>query len=141
MPLLTAADYPAIRAALDISLTSAELPDLIIGLDMYVGAAQRAIRARDPIAESRTGDDLARVRLAAMLWCAALLVPALPQIASETHGDDTYRRQTSDPLAVALELRGRAEAELAAVLNAGTGSRTPRPFAYTRAARFTIDMD
>jgi len=141
MALLTISDYPAVRAALDISLTSAALPDAIIELDLYAGAATRAIRARDPIAESRTGDDLARVQLAAVLWCAALLVPALPQIASETHGDDTYRRQTSDPLVFATELRGRAEAELAAVLNAGTGSRSPRPFAFTRAARFTTDMD
>lgn len=141
MALITIADYATVRAAIDVSLDAAALPDAVISLDLYAGAAQRAVRARDPQAESRTGDDLARVKLAAALWCAGLLAPALPAISRETHGNDSYQRLTRDPALLGAELISRAEAEIAAVLGSGTGSRPPRPAAVIRPARFTTGME
>lgn len=141
MALLTTADYPAIRAAIDISLDAAALPDAIIGLDLYAGAAQRAVRVRDPQAESRTGEQRAVITLAAVLWCAGLLAPALPAISRETHGNDTYQRLTRDPALLGAELITRAETEIASVVGAGSPSRAPRPAAVIRPARFTTGME
>ena len=84
MSLLTSADYPAIRAALDVHLDSTLLPDSIIALNIYQGAAEMEVKRRDPLAETRTGDDATRVRLAAIYLCAAALAPAIPRLVSQT---------------------------------------------------------
>lgn len=116
MPLLTSTDYPSIRAAIDISLTATDLPDATIALDIFIGAAMREVLSRDPEAESRTGDDLARVKAAAVYLTAARLIVTLPQILRETDLDTTYQRQAVDVAARAAELRALAEAELNEVL-------------------------
>ena len=84
MSLLTSADYPAVRAALDVHLDSTLLPDSIIALNIYQGAAEMEVKRRDPLAETRTGDDATRVRLAAIYLCAAALAPAIPRLVSQT---------------------------------------------------------
>ena len=71
--LLTATHYPAIRAALEVTLTSKELPDAVIALDIYLAAAIAEVLARDPLAESRTGAALTHVTNAGVLICAAQL--------------------------------------------------------------------
>ncbi len=115
MTLLVPADYPAIRAALDVTLTEATLPDSIIELDLYLGAAEREVRASDPDAETRTGEARERVRAAAMLLCAANLAPAIPRIAAEQLADYRYQQQPVDWMKLAAELRERAKAELTAL--------------------------
>lgn len=116
MALLSPTDYPAIRAAIDLSLTATELPDATIALDLYSGAAERWVLARDPDAASRTGTDALRVKEAAVLACAALLLPAIPAIRRETHGDDSYERAIVEPAAAAAGLWSRASAAIDAYL-------------------------
>lgn len=132
MPLLTSADYPSIRAAIDITIGTAELPDAIVALDMYVGAGQRDVLALDPLAESRTGTDLLHAQTAAILFTAARLVGALPQIVKETRADHSYERNRVDTQARAAELRALASAELDAYLDAGDAT-SDRPTFFTTA--------
>jgi hypothetical protein len=121
MPLLTSLEYPSIRAAIDISLDATVLPDSIIGLPIYADAAEQDVLRRDPTAEDRTGVELQHVTNAAIYLCAALLVPAVPQISGETtSGQHSYTRKLVDVDDLAATLRARADAELAAVLTPST---------------------
>jgi len=119
VPLITSANYPAIRAAIDTSLDVVALPDATIALDIYAGAAMRDVLARDPLALSRTGDDLARVTAAAVYFAASRLILALPQIRRENYPEQEYVRQEVDIWAHAAELRSLAEAEISLVLDLG----------------------
>lgn len=130
---LTSAHYPAIRAAIDVTLTAELLPDAVIGLDVYVGAAVRTVQARDPLWETRTGDAAQQLTLAAILLTAAALAPAVPQVVSERWGDQTYQRQPADMARLAAELRARADAALAAVL-APSDAASDRPTMFTLAS-------
>jgi len=132
MALLSAADYPAIRAAIDVSLTARVLPDSVIGLPIYVDAAEAEVLARDPLAESRTGAALQHVTNAAVLLTAALLAPALPGYTAEDFSEYSYQRKT-DWATRAAELRKRAEAELAAVLEPENPTTASKPTMFTTA--------
>lgn len=132
MTLLSAADYPAIRAAIDVSLDSAMLPDDVIALDLYIGAGQRDVLRIDPEAESRTGDELLHAQTAAILFTAARLCGAVPQINQERFPDHEYRRQDVDMAARAANLRALAEDELGAYLDSGNLT-SDRPTAFTLA--------
>lgn len=116
MALLTSANYPAIRSALDASLDSTILPDAVIAYDIYHRAAELEVLTRDPDAETRTGDDLTRVRTAAMLYCAAFLAPAIPMLTREEATEYAYTRQAVDWQKLAATLRARADALIEAVL-------------------------
>jgi len=129
--LLTSADYPSIRAAIETTLDSATLPDAIIALDLYVGAGMRDVLLIDPLAESRTGTALLHAQTAAILFTASRLVGALPQITLERFPDHEYRRREVDPQIQADTLRTRAEAELDAYLDVGD-------LFSTRPTRFTV---
>ena len=136
MSLLDAADFPAIRAALDVSLKAQTLPDATIALPIYQGAAEAEVLARDPLAESRAGAALQRVVNAAIFLTAAYLAPAMPALTAETIGKYSYERKT-DWAARAADLRQRADVELAAVLTPDV-ARSPRPpslFAVARGRR------
>ncbi len=130
---LTSVHYPAIRAAIDVTLTAELVPDAVIALDVYVGAATRAVQARDPLWATRTGDDAIRLTTAAILLTAAALAPAVPQIVSERWGDQTYQRQPADMHALAAALRARADAALATVL-APSDAASDRPTMFTLAS-------
>ena len=105
--LLTVADYPAIRAALDTSLDADVLPDAVIALPIYHAAAEREVLARVPTVP--TEEALEQQRLAAIYLCAARLALALPQIESETTPDNAaYRRKVVAPEALATTLQGYA---------------------------------
>lgn len=112
---VTPGDYPAVRAAIDVSLTAAVLPDDTIGLDVYVGAAEREVRLADPLAESYSGENMERVKAAAILLTAAALCPAIPRLTSERFADYQYGQQAVDWAALAEHLRRRARAELSAI--------------------------
>lgn len=118
-PLLTSADYPAIRAMIDISLDSTTLPDAIIALDAYIGAGMRDVLLLDPLAESRTGTELQHARTAAIQFTAARIAPAIPRLQGETFGDYRYQLQPVDWEARASALRAAAGAELDAYLDTG----------------------
>lgn len=121
MTLLTSADYPAIRAALDTSLDATLLPDAIIALPTFLGAAELEVAQRDPAAGTRTGDDLARVKLAVVYLCAANLAPSVPRLTSSDAGDSRFTLAVADWEALAQILRGRADEQLRIVLGNGTG--------------------
>jgi len=128
--LLTTTEYPAIRAAIDTSLDTTVLPDSIIALDIYAGAARRDVLLLDATAESRTGDEFQHARNAAIYFCAARLIGALPQISRETSFDGSgYQRQAIDTTARAAELRGQASAALDAYLDSGDAA-SDRPITF-----------
>lgn len=117
MPLLTAVDYPEVRAALDVSLTAVDLPDAIIALPIYEPAAEAEVLRRDPAAATRTGTQGQQIHIAAVLLTAALLAPQMPVIVRE-QDDSTYsvQRQPVDLAALAAQLQQRAIEALAVVL-------------------------
>lgn len=133
MSLLSTSDFPAIRAALDVSLKTTGLPDAVIALPIYQGAAEAEVLAQDPVAESRTGAALQHVVNAAIFLTAAHLAPALPAITAETIGKVSYQRDV-DWAARAGELRSRADAELAAVLAPSTAHRPTPPSMFAVAS-------
>lgn len=131
MALLTSADYPSIRAAIETSLDSTTLPDSIIALDLYLGAGQRDVIALDSLAESRTGTALQHAQTAAVLFTAARLIGALPMIIKETFPDHSYERNRVDAESRATELRQWAAGEIDAYLD-------PQDSSSTRPTRFTV---
>ena len=137
MTILSSTDYPAIRAAPDVGLNAQQLPDAIIGEDIFVGAAEAELLRRVPDAASRTGDDLKRVERALVWLTAALLAPSVVRITSlsvQTR-DLSYSRQTFDPEKKAAELRGRAESEIVMLLTPGEATPS-RPTMFTVAAGY-----
>lgn len=122
MALITTADYQEIREIIDITLTLDELPNEQIGRDAFVGQAQRLVLARDPEAESRTGDELASVRLAALYYAAALLCPTIPILKTVRSEGESIERNPPDLIARAAELRAQAVQMLDSVLTPTTAS-------------------
>lgn len=133
MALLTSADYVAIRAMIDITLDSTTLPDAIIALDAYLGAGMRDVLALDPTAESRSGAELQHAQTAAILFTAARLVGALPQLTRESFGNHSYDRKAVNATDRAAELRALASAELDAYLDTGDAT-SDRPTFFTVAS-------
>lgn len=118
MAILTALDYPAIRAALDVNITEQTLPDSVIAEDIFLGAAEAEVVRRVPDAETLIGENLARVKRAAIWLTAAYLAHSVVRITSmniQTR-DMSYSRQTFNPDEKAAELRQRAEREFAMLL-------------------------
>jgi hypothetical protein len=118
MAILSSTEYPAIRAALDVSLNAQTLPDATIAQGIFVGAAEAEVLRRVPDAESKTGDDLARVKRAAIWLAAAYLAHSVVRLTSlsvQTR-DLSYSRQTFNPDEKAAELRARAEREFGMLL-------------------------
>jgi hypothetical protein len=135
--LLTAAEYPSVRAAIDLSLDSESLPDATIALPIYLDAADLAIKARDPLWATRTGDALTLLTNACVYLTAALIAPAMARLLGETYADG-YRYQLAavDWDARAAALRGRAEDSLNALLTPEDGdSDRPTFFAVASGRR------
>lgn len=124
MAILTSADYPAVRAALDVALNEQQLPNATIGQDIFVGAAEAELLRRVPTAASMTGSDLARVKRALVCLTAALLAPSVVRITSMSiqTRDLSYSRHTFDPEEKAAELRSRAETEIGMLLTPGAAT-------------------
>ncbi len=127
MPLLTDADYPAIRAAIDIELAVEDVPDDVIALPIYAGSGEAAVLALVPGAADLTGDDAERVKLAAILFTAALLVERLPRYVEERTEHYSYRKAT--------DLRARAKAAIVGLVEIPTPRRTASYFGIARAGR------
>jgi len=119
MALITSSEYPAIRAAIDVKLNENDLRNEMIALDIYSGAAHRDVIARYAEAESETGDDLQRMKNAAIYFCAARLVAVVFKATSVnvTAGDMSWSRRGLDPEQRAEELRAMANEEIDAVLS------------------------
>lgn len=118
--LLTQADYETVRKAIDSSLSISDLPDETIALPIYEAAAIRDVLDRDPTAASRTGNELRRVRDAAIFFCAArLAIPITGKMVinlSVQNRDLSWSRPAYDGAKRKADLLALAEAELAEVL-------------------------
>lgn len=135
MALLDATFYPQIRAAIDTMIGPDELPDSTIAMDAFIGEGQRLVTRKVPDATSRTGDELAQLRSAAILYTASLLAASVPLYTSEMvgHRGYQYQRVARDPQQLARDLRARAARLVSLTLNA-TG--TPAPvFAIAKGGR------
>ena len=131
MSLLTSADYPAIRAALDVHLDAALLPDSVIALSVYHTAAEMEVTRRVPDAATRTGEDATRVKLAAIYLCAAALAPAIPRLVSQTLDGHTVSVDGATWQDLAARLTALAHDHLQTVTG---GAPTLAPFHFARAA-------
>ena len=137
MALLMSANWPEVRAALDVSLTDRQLPDAVIGYDLYSGRAMRRVLEQVPTAESQTGDALQRCKNAAIFYCAAFLAPAIPNITRKSIGSgDMELAYDIDWEARAANLLAAAAAELAEVLTPSEATPTmPVMFAAASGTR------
>lgn len=117
MTLLTATAYPMVRAALGPGVRSGDVPDDVIGLDLYAGLAERDVLAVVPEADTFEVDSDNRLYavVAAANFCAARLCPAMPRITSLKAGPVSIGQQAIDYARLAAELRQRAFAELAKI--------------------------
>lgn len=111
MFILSAADWPEVRTALDVTLDSTLLPDATLEMDAYNGEAEREVLALDPnaLTYSAGTDNARRVRLAAIYLTAARLALSLPVLVSEqTPSGQRYQRQAWDPVTLSGRLRSLA---------------------------------
>ena len=135
MPLLTPADWGAVRASIDVSLTATELPDATIALPIYVDAAEAEVVALDPLALTYTAGTAnnVSVRNAAIFLTAARLAYVVPVLKRETMTDGySYERAIVEPAALEKRLRTLALAAVDAVLASSSSSSTIPTF-FTRA--------
>lgn len=136
MTILAPAEYAAIRAAIDVALDSESLPDSVIALAIYLGAADLEVKTLDPLWATRTGDALIQLTNAAIYLTAARLAPALPRLLSARYdsGSDSEVRQfqARDWDAWAAQLRNWAQAALDTYLDVGDRIST-RPTRFTAA--------
>lgn len=108
----TTEDCDLVRKALDTSLTEDALANTTIVLDVYVGAAEREVKARDTAWAARTGSEARALKTAVAYLTAARIAPALPQIVDAKDGQLSRRLQERDMMALAAALRGYADSEL-----------------------------
>lgn len=138
MAILTSADWPAVRAALDTELDTNSLTDAVIALNIYSGAADQDVLALDPDAESRIGEDGNRITRAAIFFCAARLAPVVLRILnlSALTRDLRFSKPTFDPEERAKELRGMAVEEINEILTpGGLATSMPRQFSAVSGIR------
>jgi hypothetical protein len=114
--ILTASDFPEIRATLDVSLDITNLPDAVIALDIYLGRATEWVMSRNPAAETYTGavDATSRaIRRACVLATAALIAPSLPWLTQETYENQIgYKRVAVDLNSLVADLWSQASAQM-----------------------------
>lgn len=128
MNLLTSSDYPAIRAAIDISLDPEVLPDSIIDHPIYAPWADAEVCRRDPAWAGRDAAGQQKLVNAAIFLTAAVLAPAIPQVIQEQTTEHSYSRRSVDWSRLADELRARAEQEIAAVVETSAAIDRPTMF-------------
>lgn len=132
--ILSSAEYPAIRAALDVSISSNDLPDTVIGQTIFLAAAESELVDRVPTAAAMTGENLARVKRILIWLTAAYLAGSVVRITSMTvqTRDLSYSKAIFDPEKKAAELRARAEVEIS-LLTTPEASNPGMPTMFTRA--------
>lgn len=126
-PLIGGGDCQEIREVIDVTLTADELPNEQIMRDAFMGQAIRYVLGRDADAETRTGDEGAKVRLAAIYYTAGLLCPTIPILTAVRAGNESVQRQAIDMQARAAELKGLASSVLDDLLTPTTRSM---PFSF-----------
>ena len=137
MAYITPAEFPAIRAALDISLDAANLPDAVIALPQYAGQAELWVKTNEPDAALYMpgSEEYIRTTIAAIYACAAYIAPALPNITSESYGDAMrYTRKEVDMAVLEANLWSRARGALPHLTgNVSQTGKAPSRFIFTLA--------
>lgn len=116
MAILSAADYPDVRRALDATLDARLLPDSVLDSPIYLGEAERRVIARLPGAAALTGADAITTRVATVFILAALVAPVVPLITREQDKDYSYQRAEMDWSGRASQLLADADALLAGLV-------------------------
>lgn len=134
MALITSDDFPAVRAAINVTLDEVGLPDAVIALPIYLGAADTDVKARDPLWATRTAGDLRHLKNATIYFTAARLVLSLPRINSETFGQRyQFRVDQLSPTEQAASLQAFGDMEIEAVINPGSDELVEKPVMFTLA--------
>lgn len=117
MAILTTADYDEVRAALSLDIDANDLPDSVIGRDVYQGAAEREVLVLAPNAMNYApgSPEWDHVRVAAIFFTAARLALRLTRVSSERIASWSASYLTMDPEQLAASLRAQAMAELGAI--------------------------
>ena len=138
MAILSVADFDSIRKIIDLDLAANDLPDTVINQDVFLGSAEREVIARYPDAESETGDDLLRIKAAAIYLTAARIAPTVVRKTSiniQTR-DSSYSKPAFDGQKRAQELRSLADTELNEVIQpSATAPTRPTMFAVASGTR------
>lgn len=132
-PLLSSSDWPAVRAALDVTLTDTSLPDTVIEKDIFSGRAMREVVARVEDAVTLTGDDELTVTAAAVFLTASFLAPSLPALTAGRSQNLQWQRVGVDWEQRARDLREEAEALIADLLEPAEAAPY-RPTMFARAS-------
>ena len=107
--LINSSRYDEIRAALDLSLDKNNLPDTLIEKDLFLGQADRWVKAR--VVNPTTNP---AAHNAEIYYCAYLLFDSLPQIVSEKAGTgEGYTRKATQLTKADLLARAEEQIQLA----------------------------
>lgn len=132
MPLLTPAEFEAVRQALDTSLDDETLPDATIALDIYQHVGEARVYALVPTADAIV-DTNPRIRIAAIFYVAAELAPVIPHILREDYGQYSYQLDKKDWTKQAADLRRKADEQIAAVIGDPIETEDLMPAVFTLA--------
>lgn len=122
--------FDSVRAAIDISLTDDIIPDSVISLPIYQGAAESYVEIRDPLSATRVGIERLHIYKAIVFLTAAYLVPSVPFLLREDFGDYNYSRflDKGHVERLVASLRQRSNAELNEVLGLDVFGSMPTMF-------------
>ena len=84
MALIGTAEYPSVRFAIDIRLTTVSLPDDVIDQPIFAPEANLDILEIIPDAESFTGNKLTRVKNATIYLTALKILPSVPHLIDQS---------------------------------------------------------
>lgn len=113
MAILVPADYVQIRALIDTQIDEDVLPDTVIEMDVFLGAAEDDVVAEVPDAATKTGDALRRIKRAIACYTAAYLVESYLPYSYGRLGEIWFTRTREvQPSELSQRLRLRAEQEL-----------------------------
>lgn len=110
MTILSAINYPTIRAVLRADLSSDDLPDATI--DLFIGSADREVTRLVPAWADATGADLESLTDAAIYLTAERIVMAIPTVMKISGYGFSEEVSDTSPTARAAQLRAMAYAEL-----------------------------
>jgi hypothetical protein len=132
MALITADEFPAVRAAINVELDEVGLPDNIIALPIYLGAADNEVKRRDPLWTTRTTAELRRLKNAVIYLTAARIVIALPRPNAEAFGQRySYKIDQLSAAQLSSSLEAFADSEINAVLTPGSDETLEQPITFS----------
>jgi len=134
MALITVDDFPAVRAAINIELDEVGLPDSIIALPIYLGAADSAVKQQDPLWNTRSSSELRHLKNAVIYFTAARILVSLPRVTSEAFGQRySYKIDQVSTGELASSLQTFGDDEINAVINPGVDETLEQPITFSLA--------